>query len=368
MAEERTRTRTRSLPEQVEDLAEKEVEIEPPYTDKDLLSTGSTLLNLACSNSPNGGFRLGRMVNLIGDSSSGKTLQCLSLLAEAAQDSRFDDYQLILDDAEAAQGFNIAYLFGQSLANRIESPLKDEDGKPLGSDTIQQFQYHVTRLLDSKTPFIYVLDSFDALSSDEEIKRMDDAMDSYDKGKEVKGTYAMEKAKVSGRALAMIVRKLWKSQSIVIIISQTRDNIDPMSFSKKTRSGGKALKFYATHEIWMAVAGKKKSKDRVIGVDSKIKISKNKLTGKIRECEFPIYYDYGIDDIGSCVDFLVKEGHWKKQALTINAEELGLSATRDKLIRAIEDNRYERKLKRIVGKVWNDIEDSIKLNRKARYA
>ena len=359
--------RKRSLVNQVKDLADITPKKDEHFDTSSLISTGNTILDLCCSDSIGGGFLPGRMVNLIGDSSSGKTILCLSLLAEACNNEKFDDYRIIFDDVEAAMSFDIEKLFGTKLAERIDAPNTDENDEPLYSDTIQQFQYNVTKALDGDLPVIYILDSFDALSSDEEIRRLDDAIEAYDKGKETKGTYAMEKAKVGGRALAMIVRKLKQSKSMVVIISQTRDNIDPMSFNKKTRSGGKALKFYATHEIWMACGKKIKSKDRVIGVEAIAKVTKNKLTGKIRDCSFNVFYDYGVDDIGSCVDFLVNEGHWKKKALTIDAVELGISGTRDKLIRTIESERIVGRLKKIVGKVWGGIEESLKLGREPKY-
>ena len=361
--------RRRSLPEQVEESSNAPVEREEAFSPSLLLSTGSTLLDLACSDNPNGGFLLGRMVNLIGDSSSGKTLLCLSMLAEACNDSRFDDYKIIFDDVEAAMSFNISHLFGSKLANRIDSPVTNEEGESQGSDTIQQFGYHVMDAINSGEPFIYVLDSFDALSSDEEIGKMEAAQEAYEKGKDTKGSYGMEKAKIGGRILANIVRKLKNTKSMVLIISQTRENIDPMSFTKKTRAGGKALKFYATHEIWLAAGQKKKGKggERVIGTEAKAKISKNKLTGKVREVSFNIFYDYGVDDIGSCVDFLVEEKHWGKTKNTIHATELELDGGRDTIIRGIEDKGLERKLKRIVSKVWNQIEEDLKLNRKGRY-
>lgn len=356
--------RTRTIVQQVEESANK---VSDTGTALELLSTGSTLLDLACSDSSKGGFALGRMVNLIGDSSSGKTLLCLSLLAEACSNPRFDDYRIVFDDVEAAMSFDIKRLFGASLDSRIEAPETDDNDEPVCSDTIQQFQYHALKALDGDRPVIYVLDSFDALSSDEEVKRVGEAMKAYDDGKESKGTYAMEKAKIGGRALAMIVRKLKKTKSIVIIISQTRDNIDPMSFQKKTRSGGKALKFYASHEIWMACGKKIKSKERTIGVDAVVKVTKNKITGKVRDVQFPVFYDYGIDDIGSCIDFMVKEKFWDKTGLTITAAGLDIVGTRAKLIEQIEAQHLERKMKRALSKAWLQIEDSLKLNRRSRY-
>ena len=163
--------------------------------------------------------------------------------------------------------------------------------------------------------------------------------------------------------------RIKQTSSFLSIVSQTRDNIDPMSPQKKSRSGGKALKFYATHELWLANGGAIKKKERIIGVKCKVKVSKNKLTGKVREVEFPIYYDYGIDNIASCVDFLVKEKHWPGGG-SKRIEPIGLdieSALRAKIINQIEKYDLEDELDAIVGKVWFEIEESLRLNRKPKY-
>jgi len=153
-----------------------------------------------------------------------------------------------------------------------------------------------------------------------------------------------------------------------LIISQTRDNIGYGSlFAPKTRSGGKALKFYCTHEIWLAVGKKHKKMEREIGSDVFAKISKNKLTGKKRNIEFPLYYDYGVDSIASCIQFLVEEKHWKKDRSGINASEFDVSLSEEKLIDHIEKNKLTSKLDKITEKVWNDIEEKIKLDREPKY-
>jgi len=345
---------------------------EEPAPDLLLVPSGSTLLNLACSDSSDGAFATGTMVNMIGDSSAGKSFEALTMLAEVAHIELFDEYRLIYDDAEHASQFDITTLFGEKTAERIEPPELDDDGEPLPSDTIQDFQSNVMKAFEKKKPFIYVLDSFDAVTSVEEQAKLKKTMDARKKGEKAAGSYGMEKAKISGQILRMIVSQLKRSHSFILIVSQTRENIDPTSFTKKTRSGGRALKFYASHEIWLAVA-KKHSKGpekrkRMIGIDCKAKVSKNKLTGKLRNVEFPIFYSYGIDDIGSCVDFLVQEGHWKTSKLSIIVPEMKFKGNRASLIKKIETSpRNVARLQKLTERVWNKIEASLNLNRKRRY-
>ena len=332
-----------------------------------LLPSPSTLLNLACSDSAYGAFSVGRMINIIGDSSSGKTLFALSCLAEAAKKKCFDKYRLIFDDVENANTFNILYLFGQLLAKRIEPASLDTDNMPVPSETIEDMHCNIMDAIDHGQPFIYVTDSFDALDSEQDQEKIEDMRMARSRGTKSKGSYGMSKPKKSSELLRSICGKLKKTESILIIISQTRDNINPMSFEKKTRSGGRALKFYAHHEIWLAMAKKHESKGVITGANVKAKVSKNKLTGKVRNVEFPIFYDMGIDDIRSCIDFLVREKIWKKTKQTIEAKGLGIKGSMHKLIKTIEEKNLEHKLQKITDNAWNKIESSIRLNRKRRY-
>jgi len=335
--------------------------------DPDLfVPTGSTLLNLCLSDTADGGYALGTMVNLIGDSSSGKTFLALSCFAEAARDPRFKNYRFIFDDVEAANAFDIDYLFGPKVAARLEAPKADTENP--ASDTVQEFNDNVFRAVEDGRPFIYILDSLDALTTEDEIDKSEEQRKARETGKEVKGSYGMSKAKGMSELFRQLIRAIKRSNGLLIVVSQTRDNVDPMSYSKKTRSGGKALKFYATHELWVAVGTTHKKRDRIIGVNGEVKVSKNKITGKRRECTLPIFYDYGIDDISACIDWLVEEGFWKKTKLTINAtEDIGIDGTKEKLIRYIEENTLQEKLRGIVGDAWHEIERDLKLNRKPKY-
>ena len=96
-------------------------------------------------------------------------------------------------------------------------------------------------------------------------------------------------------------------------------------------------------------------------------IIKNRHNGQKHKIAIPIYTSYGMDNTGSCVDFLVDEGHWSKPKLTIDAHDLELTGTRDNLIGSIEDNDMETVTAEIVGEVWNEIIDESRLDRKARY-
>lgn len=333
--------------------------------------TGSALLNLALSDRADGGFLTGKIANIIGDSSSGKTFQALTLLAEAAHDSRFDNYLLVYDDAEAACEFDFVKLFGQKTADRILPPSLDPE-EPGHSATLTGLQSNLRRLLKGDKPFIYIQDSLDALTTEAELKHAEELQKAHESGKEAKGTYGMEKAKQASILLRLIAADIKKTDSLVIFISQTRDNIDPMSFQRKTRAGGRALTFYCAVEFWMAVAQKLSininDKKRNIGIVSRIRITKNKYNGKMREIDIPILYSFGVDDIGACVDFLITEKHWTKTGSgRIDAREFQVSLFRDKLVEAIDSKGWTDRLHQITEKVWNGIEEQLGGKRKPKY-
>lgn len=360
----RTKFQDDSKVKQIVNRAKEPVEVEDDDKPSGILvPTGSTLLNLALSDSIHGGFDGGKIVNLIGDSSSGKTFIALSCFAEMAHSPAFGKYKFIYDDAEQASEFNLEYLFGKKTARRIQKP-------PNGhSNLIEDFRDNILSALKEDEPFVYVLDSFDALSSEDEIKKVDEQAKAREKGNKTSGTYGMEKAKGASQLLRMIKTSLNKTNSVLIVISQTRDNIG-ISFAEKTRSGGKALKFYSTHEIWTAHIGhiKKKinDKDRKIGIRSRIKISKNKLTGKIQEVDVPIFYDYGIDDIRGMIEWLIEEGIWESKQGIIKSDKFN-PMTMEKLISCIEEDSKEGELRRIVKTEWQAIQENLKLNRKRKY-
>ncbi len=340
-----------------------------PIKTKDLLSTGSALLNLACTGRVEGGFVKGRYHFFVGDSASGKTWFVLTLLAEAAKNKHFKNYRFIHDDAEGGALMDVEKFFGKRVLQRLEPPATDDDG-PVYSRVIEDFYFNVDDAIKDGRPFIYILDSMDSLSSKAEGKKFDETKKAHRSGKEAKGDYGDGKAKKNSSNLRKLLTPLQKSKSILIIINQTRDNLD-FGFETKTRSGGRALRFYSHLEIWSSIAKKLKKtvrgKKREIGIQAKIEVKKNRFTGRLRTVEVPLYHSHGIDDIGSCVEFLISENHWKQREQSINASDFEFKGTMDKLIRHIEDEELTPVLHEIVAEVWNDIEEASAVRRKPRY-
>lgn len=349
-------------------------------TQEGALSTGSTLLNLACSDRADVGFLKGGYYYLVGDSTSGKTWLSLTCFAEACRNPAFKNYRLIFDDVEGGALMDVEHYFGKEVAKKMEPPRKQK-GVSVFSDTVESFYYNISDCLDEGRPFIYVLDSQDSLTSKAASKKFKKQKTASETNQEEAGSYGDGKAKYHSEHLRQILAGLRRTKSILIIIGQTRDNLG-FGFEKKTRAGGRALRFYAQLEIWTSVGEKIKKwvreKDRTIGVNCLAEVKKNRVTGKVgkdRQVKIPIYYDLGIDDVGSCVDFLIEEGHWprvkpkegQKKKKLYDAKEVLLCGSRASIIAHIEEEGLEQEVRALTEKVWQEIEKESLPQRKRRY-
>jgi RecA/RadA recombinase len=308
----------------------------------------------------------------VGDSDGGKTFLTMTCLAEATRNPNFANYRLIYDDTEGGALMDIRKFYGNTMADRLEPPRVDESGEPIYSYLLEDFYDNITAVIDQGIPFIYVLDSMDVLSSHAEVDKAVEQRNDRKKGKKITGSYGDGKAKINAGNIRRLLKPLGAMGSILMVVNQTRDRISDFGYEKKTRSGGHALKFYATVEMWLRPIGDitktVKGKKRQQGVNCSVRIKKNRLCGQRHEVTFPIYHSYGIDDVGSCVDYLVSEGHWKQTKSIIHAPEFRVSKRRDGLIKMIEQNNREHELRILVGEVWSEIAQAAELQgRKKRY-
>lgn len=329
------------------------------------LSTGSTLLNLACSGRSSVGLLPGFYYLFVGDSNSGKSFITLAMLAEAAINPLFDSHRLIYDPVEMGNQIDMRRMFGK-LADRIEEP-------PHGRSTyIDDFFFNVDDAVKGDRPFVYILDSEDALDTRTDREKFDERKTASRKGKEITGSYGTSKAKENSAGVRRLINDLAGTQSIVVVISQTRDNIGfGAQFTPKTRSGGHALKFYATVEIWSSICKVIKKEVRGIdvqqGIRSKLDVKRSRFTGRACSVEVPIYWSSGIDDVGSCVDFLVAREHWHKIKGGITAPEFDWTGPTGKLVEKIETEGLEGRLRLTVSEVWQEIQSECEVKRKRRY-
>jgi len=361
----------KDLLEQIEETATADVEEEEAdLSTENLLSTGSTVLNVHFSGNPHGGLIKGQYAWYVGNSDSGKTIVAIAAMAEAANNPAYSEYALVYDNAENASP-PIKKLFGKKLYERVIPPSVDEAGAPVYSSTVEEFHYHVADLVDKGKPFIYVLDSMDALSSDEEVAYFQESKDAHEAGKSINGSYNGQRAKKNSQFFRKIAASLKKTGSVLIIISQTRDNVTGFGVEKKRAGGGNSLKFYTRLEAWFShlktITKTHKGQPRNVGIESQVNIKKNHHTGIKSKAVITIYHSYGIDDIGDCIEYLLEEGVWKKSGQSITADTWDFKGTKEKLIEHIENKDLLYDLRELVGKTYCDVQDAISLKRKKRY-
>jgi len=340
------------------------------------LHSGSTLINLACSGNPDWAMVSGGYYWMVGDSSSGKTVLTVGCLAEASINPAFDEYDLVFDNAEDGAMMNIEKFYGSRLAGRIQPP-RMVDGMPVYSRTDSDFYFNLEdriRAVKKKKgrPFIYLLDSMDSLDTYYAEDKFQDRKKEAEGGPKAAGDYGDGKAKTNSTHLRRVVADLRDTGSILIILSQTRDNINATMFQKKTTyAGGRALKFYAQWQLWSSIAGDinrtVNGNRRQVGITAKISIEKNRLSGKEWTVRIPIYWSHGIDDVGSCIEYLVTEKRFKESDGKLTAPDFDFSGKREVLIDQIEAESLEAQLRCIVTETWKTVERKCSVDRKSRY-
>lgn len=326
-----------------------------------LIPSPSTLFNLGCSDSIEGAFETGRITNLIGDSSTGKTLFALSTLAQMAVLPAFKDYALAYDDCEHAFEFDLERMFGKRIAQR----LREQKVNP-PSNTMDELFHNVFKPIKEQRPFIYVLDSYDGLVHKEEMKRTEKLL----ADEKTKGTYGLELVQDFTKLLKELTGPLTALSSHLIVISQTRVNLTVTSlYRPKKRNGGEALRFYSSHEVWLARKKNIAKKEVDVGQIIRANISKNKLTGKRRDIDLYIYDSFGIDDITPNLDFLLSEktDMEAKKNKVYEVPELKITGTYPKIIKHIEENNLEKDLKQLVQIAWDAREETLAEARKNQY-
>ncbi len=365
------RERTRSLPEQMLDRNNREANklvTEPPV--KRFLPTGCSVLNCAVSDRVDGGWPSGKVSNLIGDSDTSKTVLGMHALAEACQRPEFDDYLLIYSDIEEALTPGAKAMFGKKVQERaifLNSSHEDKELHP--PQTIEEFHYQLLDLIKGGTPFVYVLDSLDFLPSQADLNKSQEQKTAWEKGKESAGSYQMYRQKYLKQLLREIKGGLSKTDSILIIISQTIANIGP-GFDPKTVAGGFALEYASRVRFWLSKMEADKVGKDTIGRKLKVKVSKNHITGKLREVQMWVYTGLGIDDIKTSINFLLSEGAWGKAGGYIIPTNLIPGDQKfhiSDLIQKIEKDKLQDKLNKLVQRKWDQRENGLKLNREPRY-
>ena len=282
---------------------------EEKVEDINVIPTGSLGLNLALGV---GGYPRGRIIEIYGPESSGKTTLAIHAIAEAQKAGGIAAFI----DAEHAFDRFYAEKLGVDIDNLLISQ----------PDSGEQALEVADQLIRSSAIDIIVIDSVAALTPKAELEG--------DMGENKVGL----QARLMSQALRKLTASINKTNTTCIFINQLREKIGVMFGTPETTTGGNALKFYASVRIDIRKSSSIKDGDNVLGNQTKVKVVKNKVAPPFRRAEFDIMFGEGISLAGEIIDLGVEAGVIKKAGAWFSYNDTKLGQGRDAAKRLIQDN------------------------------
>jgi recombination protein RecA len=273
------------------------------------ISTGSLGLDIALGI---GGLPRGRVTEIYGPESSGKTTLALQVIAEAQKTGG----TCAIVDAEHALDPGYARKLGCDVDNLLISQ----------PDTGEQALEIADTLVRSGALDVLVIDSVAALVPRAELEG------------EMGDTHVGLQARLMSQALRKLTSSISRSRTVVIFINQIRMKIGVMFGSPETTTGGNALKFYSSVRLDIRRTGSIKDRDTVVGNQTRVKVVKNKMAPPFRQVDFDIMYGKGISKAGEIIDLGVQNGFVEKAGAWFSAEGERIGQGRENAKQYLLDN------------------------------
>ena len=292
----------------------------------EVIPTGSLGLDLALGV---GGYPRGRIIEIYGPESSGKTTLALHAIAEA---QKIGGIAAFIDAEHAFDRF-----YAENLGVDIDNLLISQP------DNGEQALAIAEQLISSAAIDIIVIDSVAALTPKAEIEG--------DMGENKVGL----QARLMSQALRKLTSTISKTNTTCIFINQMREKIGVMFGNPETTTGGNALKYYASVRIDVRPSTPIKNGEEILGKLTKVKVVKNKVAPPFRKCEFDIMFGTGISKTGEILDMAVSMDIVKKSGSWFSYESTKLAQGRDAVLTLLKDN--QELLEEIEAKVREKINE-----------
>ena len=271
---------------------------ETPTDLTEWISTGSSLLDLAISNRANGGLPIGRITEITGMEASGKSLIAAQLLANTQKKGGLAVYI----DTENAMNEKFLTAIGMDISKMLYIQLETVE------DIFEVIENIILKVKESDKNRLVSIAVDSVAAATTKIEQSQD----YDKE-----GWATSKAIILSKGMRKITQLIGRERVCLIFTNQLREKLGVMFGDKYTTSGGKAIQFHASCRLRLKAVGQIKAlvngKEQVIGIKTKAKVVKNRMGPPLREAEFNIYFESGIDDYGGWLQVLkdydlVKQG------------------------------------------------------------
>lgn len=336
-------------------------------TTQDILKyvdSGCCNLNLALTGQIDKAYPIGRIINVYGGESTAKTLiacEAINSLYYIEGKKKGKKVKALYDDSENAFDYELAEKFGMPL-DEIEFFKKTGPSK-----TVEEMHIKLWKAIEKYKDYdavLFIEDSLDALSDEDEKKKIQKMV----KDGTLDGDYGAKKAKLLSSMFRDLAGEIKNTNLIFFTISQVRDNVGGGMYAPKTKvSGGRAWRFYCSQILELKNKEEIKEGTIVQGMKIDVKVKKNKIWKPRREINFNLYFEYGIDNIGSLIDFISK--HDKKFKIRGgNYLWNGKEFECDDLIKHIEQNPKEfKQLKDMGQNTWDKIEAKADIQREPKW-